>query len=457
MNLSILKKFLAPIWGVLPPGLKYGKQYRKKFLLLKKTQYWSSEQLENYQDKKLRNLLEYAYKYVPYYKELFDTIKYNPGSSDWKDEFYKIPFLSKEAITENMHKLVSNEYDEKLLSVQTTGGTTGKQLEFKMLKGSYAATEFPFVDIIWSRVGYKRQKSRVAVLRNDIIPQDKIYVFDHKSRTYNFDTFRLTDRNIKLVLDAFITLKIEFLHTYLSVAVQLCEYIKKNNMTYTSYLKAVLATSENIYPGQRELIESTLNCRLFSFYGHSELCCIAGECEKSTFYHIQSEYGYFELIDDEGHVINEPNKRGEIVCTGFNNKVMPFIRYRTGDYASYVEQQFCECGRHYRLINNVEGRWTQEQFIGKDGNKISMTAVNMHSEIFNHVSNYQFEQNEKGKCILRIVKNDKYTNRDEQIIYDELMKKFNSSIEIIFEYVDNIVRTGRGKQRFIIQNINELD
>jgi len=54
-------------------------------------------------------------------------------------------------------------------------------------------------------------------------------------------------------------------------------------------------------------------------------------------------------------------------------------------------------------------------------------------------------------------KNDKYTNRDEQIIYDELMKKFNSSIEIIFEYVDNIVRTGRGKQRFIIQNINELD
>lgn len=182
---------------------------------------------------------------------------------------------------------------------------------------------------------------------------------------------------------------------------------------------------------------------------------MAGWCEYTNLYHIQSEYGLLELVDENGEIIEEPNKRGEIVCTGFDNFIMPFIRYRTGDYSSYSEIEECQCGRKYRLLNGIEGRWTQEMFFGKTGNKISMTALNMHSDIFENVENYQFIQNSPGECVLRIVKLPQYKTSDEEAIRAELEKKFSNSISVDFEYVDCIDRTIRGKQRFIIQNIKE--
>ena len=154
-------------------------------------------------------------------------------------------------------------------------------------------------------------------------------------------------------------------------------------------------------------------------------------------------------------MIKEPGKLGEIVCTGFDNRAMPFIRYRTGDYASYAGEQSCACGRHYRLLQEVRGRWTQELFFGADGTKISMTSMNLHSDIFRNVRNYQFVQDIPGKCMLRIVKNDGYTDLDEAAIQKEFNLRFGTSIELTIKYTDELQRTMRGKQRFIIQNIKE--
>lgn len=214
-------------------------------------------------------------------------------------------------------------------------------------------------------------------------------------------------------------------------------------------------TSENLYPGQKEFIESKLGGRVFTFYGHSEGACIAGWCEYEDKYHENCEYGYTELIDGAGRVIHEPNIKGEIVATSFGNYIMPLIRYKTGDYSSWSDKTRCSCGRNYRILNSINGRWTQEFFIGKQGNKISMAAINMHDSVFDNVRNYQFEQNEKGKCTLRIVKGDAYADTDETIIKNNLNQKFNGTMDINVEYVDDLSRTLRGKQRFIIQNINE--
>ena len=63
---------------------------------------------------------------------------------------------------------------------------------------------------------------------------------------------------------------------------------------------------------------------------------LAGECECSKNYHIFFEYGYFELVDENGNVIEDANKQGEIVVTSFEMTAMPLIRYKTGDFAEYV-------------------------------------------------------------------------------------------------------------------------
>ena len=113
-------------------------------------------------------------------------------------------------------------------------------------------------------------------------------------------------------------------------------------------LKRFSAVQRTFYSLQRELLENAFQCKIFSWYGHNERTVLAGECEKSTYYHIFSEYGIVELIDRDGNVI-EKDKSGEVVVTGFNNAAMPFIRYRTQDIGVYANKE-CACGRQYPLF-----------------------------------------------------------------------------------------------------------
>ena len=54
---------------------------------------------------------------------------------------------------------------------------------------------------------------------------------------------------------------------------------------------------------------------------------------------------------------------GEIVGTGFNKFIFPFIRYKTGDTGVLTNKK-CKCGRNYFLLKRIEGR-LQEFIIAK--------------------------------------------------------------------------------------------
>lgn len=443
------------IYGSIPLAIKYGSVYRKYKRSLKRTQWMSRAELEQLQLRKLKQLLEYAYQNIEFYRKEFDRIGFIPNSIESLKDLEKLPIIDKEVMIKCQNELISKEFKNKQLDYMTTGGTSGRQFGIYIERRSYPKREIPFVDSIWGRVGYIRNKSRIAQLRNQVLEEGRLWEKNRRNHFLVLDSYHLTDKNIGTLLQVLKVKQIEYLHTYPSSALILCDYIKRKGIDFTGSLKAALVSSENIYPGQKETIEKYLKCRCFTFYGHTECAALAGWCEVSDKYHIQSEYGYLELVDNVGNVITEPNVIGEIVCTGFDHFAMPFIRYRTGDYSSYSKEQDCQCGRHYKLLNEIKGRWTQEMFICKDYNRIPMTAINMHSNIFKNVINYQFQQDKPGECILRIVKNEFYLDTEEKIILQELGKKFDNLMQIKIVYVSDIDRTTRGKQQFIIQNIKD--
>lgn len=448
---GLLKITLDFCYGLIPNGVKYGKGYRETKRFLDKSEFWSKEEHEAYQFDSLKKLLIHAYEHVPYYNRTFRDCGFDPYKFEKISEIEVIPFLDKEIIEENFDDLQADNYNRKRKAISTTGGTSGKQLRFYSEK-NYNTFEVPFVEKIWSRVGYK-PSSKVAAIRNHVFKEGSIYRFDLKSRRWLMDNFHLSESNIEKILNKLSAEHIEFIHTYPSAIVEICSFIERTNYQVKYFPKAILATSENIYSQQKEYVESVLRTRFFTFYGHSERACIAGWCEHSDLYHVQSEYGYMELIDESNSVITTPDRLGEIVCTGFGNKAMPFIRYRTGDFASYARKQACACGRNYKLLDKIEGRWMQEMLFSKDGSKISMTALNMHSDIFKRIKQYQFYQDQIGKVVLRIVRTDDYSQKDEDMLLTELKRRAGNSILFSVEYVSQIEKTPRGKYKYIIQNL----
>jgi phenylacetate-CoA ligase len=146
-------------------------------------------------------------------------------------------------------------------------------------------------------------------------------------------------------------------------------------------------------------------------------------------------------------------RRGEIVGTGFINTVVPFIRYRTGDYATYVGDHCEACGRQHTIIRDIRGHRTQEMLIAADGSEISWTALNMHDDTFLHVRQFQFRQDRPGRAVLRVVPADGFGDVDRQRIGQRLLTKLVGRIEFTIECTDRIRLSPRGKAVYVDQRI----
>jgi phenylacetate-CoA ligase len=216
--------------------------------------------------------------------------------------------------------------------------------------------------------------------------------------------------------------------------------------------RAVLAASENLYPGQREFIESFFGARLFSWYGHTENVILAGECEVSNDYHIFPEYGVAEVIKEDGSPAHREGEVGELVGTSLDNFAMPLIRYRTDDWA-VIGPSGCACGRSYKLLKETRGRWHQEMLIGELDNLISVTALNVHSDVFDNVRQLQFYQREKGRVELRIMRKPAYSERDSRRILAALNEKTGDTLEVSLSFPEEIPLMPRGKFRFVIRDL----
>lgn len=465
---------LKSIYKQMPKSIKYPIQYLYRYIpkrLIKGKKYiikynntknmlinsdkFSENQLQDLKLNKLDNIVKYADKYSEYYHKLFIDNKINLNNIKDYNEFKKIPFLTKELVKENHKIILTKNVDYKFVKEVTTGGTTGVPMTFYMNKLEWAQ-ENAFIDHIFNRIGYKNGM-RTAILRGNPVSIVKSKnIFWEKKVHFNeeiFSTFHLTNNNIPYYLEELKAFKPICIKAYPSSLYILANYINNNNLSNEfKFIKYIILASENIFKSQREEFKQAfINSKIFSFYGHTEHGCLAGECELSEYYHIQDEYGFVEILDEKGNEVINEDEIGEIVCTSFLNKDFPFIRYKTGDMA-VVTKKKCDCGRGYKLIKRIEGR-KQDFFIDKYNNKISFIYQDVPLwEVKDKIKAYQYIQNNIGYVILNIEKIYDIDDKELQSI-KKIFNKYYNEIEIEINFVDKIERTKRGKFRYLIQNI----
>ena len=429
--------------------------YRKTYKFLKKSQWWSREQLEKYQLEQLNILLNHAYENVPYYTKVFDKEDIKPSDIHSFEDFQKIPFLTKDLVKKNINELKAKNYPDHKFGYMTTGGTTGIPMEMYEEKGVSFVKEMAFMKIVNRRVKCDYIKDKFIILRGDIIPsadQGKFWASTMFGRCLVLSSYHLSHENLPKYVEVIRKFKPKFISAYPSSITILARFMKTNNLEPFPSLKVIMCGAENLYDWQRTLLEDYFKCRVFEGYGHSEQAVHAAPCEYSNYFHIFPEYGITEIIDKNGKPVKKEDEKGEIVGTGFKNHLFPFIRYKTGDFGVYTAKK-CTCGRNYPLLKKIEGRWLQEFIITKNNRPISITALNMHSNIFDNVKQFQLYQDKKSEVILKIVKSDKYTEKDSENLMKEFNKKLGDDIDLKIKFVNEIPRTPRGKYNFIDQKL----
>jgi phenylacetate-CoA ligase len=426
-----------------------GQHYRHTLASCRMLDKLPRQDILNFQEKVLGDLLKFAVIEVPFYRAYRSAIeKYKPF-----DAIQEFPFLSKEIVQEQLENLNPVSIDAIPHHIGTTGGSSGNQLSFLEDNSTYSK-EMGFIHSQWNRVGYK-PKYRKATFRGVQFSKISNDIFWQENPIHNelqFSPFHMSEENLKFYCKRMISYAPEFLHGYPSTIDILSEYVIRYDLkSQFRCLKAILLGSEACTDSQRSRIEEAFGRRVYMWYGQSERVILGGECEQSRCYHAFPNYGYLEIIKENGEYAYE-GERGEIVGTGFMNRSMPLIRYKTDDTAIKIKEP-CSCGRQWDLFSDVIGRWNLECVYGRSGAKISAAALNMHGNLFKNTIRYQYCQDTVGDLLIRVIPNEAFSGEDERRIIQEHNQKLWGELDISIEHVNDIPLTASGKQSRIICNV----
>jgi phenylacetate-CoA ligase len=443
------KRHFSPhnIWGT--------QVFKNYFHFLEESQWWSLEQLKAYQLEQLKILANFAYEKVPYYQRTFRQRSLHPSDIKTLEDIQKLPLISKKEVKDHIDEFIPIDVDRNKLRLWVTGGSSGVPLSMYLDKFYSAMIEeaFSLRQRIWG--GYKQFDRKINLTRVALgnFMAGKCWDYNNNENEIVLKSHDMSEENLFEFLKVIHKFKPLFIVGYPSALEIFARFIKRNCLELPP-IKAIFSGSEALFPGQRSLIEGVCRCKIFSGYGMSERVADAIECELHCGYHVNMEYGIFELLDKNCEPIREPGKTGSVVGTGFHNNTMPLIRYQMFDIASYADY-VCPCGRKSPLVRDFTGRF-REYFVGRSGKLIPLQLVwSGRHPVWSKIHELKFYQEKPGQIVAKIVEAPNYSRETvAKEIQNEARKILTQEeFDIQFEFVESLPLTHRGKLNFLEQKI----
>jgi len=413
---------------------------------LNKADRWSTSQIEEYQLSQIKRIVRHAYENTPGYRELYANAGLSPDSVRSLEDLRKFPTVTKEMIRDGLESFSAPTRNRVYI---TTGGSTGIPFGFYRDSKSFAK-ELASKAHQYSRIGWKEGDPQL-VLRGIPIKRKNAMQFYPRFNELRCSSYHLTAQWMEKYRVRALQYKPDWLRCYPSSGCIFASFLKDTGGTFPP-LKGILCASENLYAFQRQFLSQVFKARVFSHYGHYEMAVLAGFCESEDTYHILPQYGFAELLDEKGNVVTTPGELGEIVGTSFVMYATPFVRYKTRDYAVFKGWGCSGCKRPYQLWERIEGR-LQEFILTGRGRPISMTAMNMHDDVFDDLRQFQFYQRSRGELYFRFIPKETCKPESLQTMQNRLQSKLGDDVTLRFQKVADIPPTQRGKHRFLIQEL----
>lgn len=280
--------------------------------------------------------LRFAGSEVPYYRDLFAQKGFDPEKVG-RDIAYldDLPYLTKEIMREQGERLYSRALAETRHHMCKTGGSTGLSA-FIAYDQSAADWSSAVTQYARERAGnYKwRSELHFACRFPDMVDPGWPTREDFKCFAMNrsnifFD--RLDDAGCAEIWETLTRRKPYMVHAHPSTIYALACYIERQYGSAKTF-EVFESSGELLEAHQREAIARVLRCRVVDRYGLAELGVMA--------YELDGHDKGLQVLESEGWPESRVQDDGahELVFTGFHNRLMPLIRYATGDLAR-VEQR----------------------------------------------------------------------------------------------------------------------
>jgi phenylacetate-CoA ligase len=443
-----LRNAIGILYRFLPTKIRYGTFYRQYMVRVDNFAENNKRENEKKTERLLLQQINFAIEKIPYYKKFSILNNVN--------ELYKLPIITKDIINKNPSLFITKNLEQKSLK-SNTGGSSGSPFTFFIEKGVTRPKEAAHFNQYWGNYGY-HSGDRVLMIRGKSLRDNADYELQTIGNKLVISCYNLNQDSIGEIHAQIQKFKPKFIHAYPSSLLTFTKefqlYLGKNAADFN--VQSIFLGSEKLDASDQFYFENFYQTKVITWYGHSECLIHGAKCEISGDYHFSPFYGYLELVDENDKIINIPGTEGKIIATGFDNKVMPLIRYDTGDLGVYCDSTKCKCGFEGKSLSKIVGRG-KDLIILRDLTKITLTAFifGQHHSEFDRIKEIQLIQNEAGHLIVKIVPLNIFSIKDQEKLKQKLISSVkNNLLSIKIELVEKTEKTHRGKHKLLIQNID---
>ena len=343
----------------------------------------SAQEIKLFQEKRLKELVDYVAGNSVYYKNLFKANHIDSKSINTIEDLAKIPVTTKDDLYKFNKDFICVGPD-KIIDYVTTSGTLGDPLTIALTNndlerlaynenislactGAGANDIFQLMTTLDRRfmaglayfLGIRQMGSGVIRVGNGV-PE------------FQWDTVARLNPTIAIAVPSFI--------------LKLIEFAEQNGIDHKNCsIKKIVCIGESIRNEDFSLntlgkrIKEKWDVELYSTYASTEMGAAFTECKSGKGGHHHPELLIVELLNE----MNKPVKvgePGELTVTTLGVEGMPLLRFKTGDIC-IAHSEPCSCGRTTMRLSPIIGR--KQQMIKFKGTSLYPPSL---YNILNHIS-----------------------------------------------------------------------
>jgi phenylacetate-CoA ligase len=417
---------------------------------LERSQWFTPDVLRAEQAARLRGFLVEIGQRVPYYRDLFARLGFDPAALASAADLQRLPLMGKPEIRAHLEELKAEGHGP--LTRYNTGGSSGEPLIFYIGKArkshdvaaKWRATRWWGVDIgdkelvVWG--------SPVELGAQDRLRQWR----DALMRSHLLPAFEMSAQNLDRYVQRIRAARPAMLFGYPSSLSLIAQHAQRKGIRLDDLgVRVVFVTSERLYDEQRAVISAAFGAPVANGYGARDAGFIAHECPQGSL-HLSAEDIVVETVRPDG-IPAAPGEAGEIVVTHLATAEFPFVRYRTGDIG-VLDDRSCPCGRGLPMLRSLEGR-TTDFVVAADGTVMHGLALIYILRDLPGIDGFKVTQETRSLTRVEIVPDTRFDAATAlPAIVAGFQKRLGGQVQVKVEVVAEIVPERSGKYRYIVSH-----
>ena len=427
-----LQNVLVALEGQRIQWSRYGKDYEKIYQDYCERVFWTWDEVAKYRDGRLSGFLSEVFQCPP--KEAMER-------------YAQIGLMDKTSARRYFREEALRKHGP--LIKFSTSGTTGAGLAFYATLRAHQEQW-----ALWWRFraahGIFRKEWCLYFSAPRIVPMRQagppFWRVNRPGQQVLFSVFHLSKKTAPHYLGEMKRLGHQWIHGLPEFISSLASFA--NELGLRLPMKWVTTSAENLSPHQARIIQQVFGVKPVQHYGLKEGVANISECPKGKL-HVDEDYSLVEFVKTE-----QEGNSYRIVGTNFTNPVFPFLRYDTGDLATLIPGETCDCGRPGRVVNSIDGR-TEDYVVTASGKLLGQVDL-----IFTHCVNLysaQIVQDRPGFLTFKIVRAENYGPSDEEYLKSQIQEFLGDKDEMDYEiqYVEGIPKTSGGKHRLVVSSLQQ--